>query len=64
MLNKTINFALHNRIMILVMILFLLSGGSYYVLKSDIDVFPDLNAPTVVVMTEAPAMRPRKLSAP
>ena len=54
MLNKTINFALHNRILIIVMILFLLSGGSYYVLKSDIDVFPDLNAPTVVVMTEAP----------
>lgn len=61
MLNKTINFALHNRIMILVMILFLLSGGSYYVLKSDIDVFPDLNAPTVVVMTEAPGYAPEEI---
>ena len=61
MLNKTINFALHNRILIIVMILFLLSGGSYYVLKSDIDVFPDLNAPTVVVMTEAPGYAPEEI---
>ncbi|PXV63771.1 CzcA family heavy metal efflux pump [Dysgonomonas alginatilytica] len=56
MLNKIIHFALNNRIVVLVAALLLLIGGFYTAKNMEIDVFPDLNAPTVVVMTEANGM--------
>lgn len=56
MLNKIIHFALHNRILILVASVLLLIGGTYTAMHTDVDVFPDLTAPTVVVMTEAGGM--------
>lgn len=56
MLNKIIHFALNNRIVILVSAFLLLFGGFYVAKNMEIDVFPDLNAPTVVVMTEANGM--------
>lgn len=56
MLNKIIHFALNNRIVVLVAAFLLLIGGSYTAKNMEIDVFPDLNAPTVVVMTEANGM--------
>lgn len=56
MLNKIIHFALNNRIVILVAAFLLLFGGFYVAKNMEIDVFPDLNAPTVVVMTEANGM--------
>lgn len=40
---------------------FLLIGGTYVTVNSEIDVFPDLNAPTVVVMTEAPGYAPEEI---
>lgn len=56
MLNKIIHFSLNNRIVVLVAAFLLLIGGSYTAKNMEIDVFPDLNAPTVVVMTEANGM--------
>ena len=54
MLNKIIQFSLHNRMLILLLMVFVLVGGVYVASNTDVDVFPDLNAPTVAVMTEAP----------
>lgn len=56
MLDKIIKFSLHNRLMILLMAVLLTIGGLYTAQKAEVDVFPDLNAPTVVVMTEANGM--------
>ena len=56
MLNKIIQFSLHNRLLILVASVLLVIGGTYTAFHTEVDVFPDLNAPTVVVMTEANGM--------
>lgn len=56
MLNKIIHFSLHNRILVLVASVLLLIGGTYTAIHTEVDVFPDLNAPTVVIMTEANGM--------
>ena len=56
MLNKIIRFSLQNRLFVLVVAVLLVIGGLYTAKNAEIDVFPDLNAPTVVVMTEAGGM--------
>ena len=56
MLNRIIRFSLHNRLFVLVAAVLLLIGGTYTAYHTEVDVFPDLNAPTVVVMTEAGGM--------
>lgn len=56
MLNKIIHFSLQNRLLVLVASVLLLIGGMYTAFHTEVDVFPDLNAPTVVVMTEANGM--------
>lgn len=56
MLNKIISFSLHNRLLVLLAAVLLTLGGLYTASHTEVDVFPDLNAPTVVVMTEAGGM--------
>lgn len=56
MLDKIIRFSLQNRLFILMAAVLLMVGGIYTTYRMDVDVFPDLNAPTVVVMTEATGM--------
>lgn len=56
MLNYIIRFSLRNRLLILLASVLLVIGGTYTAFHTEVDVFPDLNAPTVVVMTEAGGM--------
>lgn len=60
MLNKIIQFSLQNRLFILIASVLLMIGGLYQAYHTEVDVFPDLNAPTVVVMTEAGAWQPKR----
>lgn len=61
MLNRIIQFSLNNRLAVLVGAVALLIAGIYTASNMDVDVFPDLNAPTVVVMTEAKGMAPEEV---
>ena len=61
MLNKIIKFSLNNKLFILVASLLLIVAGLWSTNKMDIDVFPDLTAPTVVVMTDAHGMAPEEV---
>src|SRR5829696_10391824 len=61
MLNKIINFSLQNRLLIVVASVLLVVFGSYIAAKMEVDVFPDLTAPTVVVLTEAHGMAPEEV---
>ncbi len=61
MLNKLIQFSLNNRITIILGAIILLVSGTYITGNMDIDVFPELTAPTVVVMTQAPGMAPEEV---
>lgn len=56
MINKIIKFSLHNKLFVLLGAILLTVGGIYTGQQMDIDVFPDLTAPTVVVMTDAHGM--------
>ena len=56
MLNKIIRFSLQNRLLVLIASILLLVGGLYQTFHTEVDVFPDLNAPTVLVTTEAGGM--------
>jgi CzcA family heavy metal efflux pump len=53
MLNKIISFSLHNKLFVLLGAILLVVGGLFSAQQMDVDVFPDLTAPTVVVMTDA-----------
>lgn len=61
MLDKIIHFSLQNRAFVLMAAVLLMVGGIYTTSHIDVDVFPDLNAPTVVVMTEATGMAPEEV---
>lgn len=56
MLDRIISFSLRNRLLIAAAAIVIAIAGSYVASRMEVDVFPDLNAPTVAVMTEAPGM--------
>lgn len=61
MLNKIIRSSLENRVVVLVLSAVVLLGGIWSLTRTDVDIFPDLTAPTVVVMTEAPGLAPEEV---
>ena len=61
MLNKIIDFSLKNRLTILILSIVMMVAGIFVLLRTEVDIFPDLNAPTVVVMTEAPGFAPEEV---
>lgn len=61
MLNNIIKFSLNNKLFILLGAVLLIVGGTYTFQKMDVDVFPDLTAPTVVLMTDAHGMAPEEV---
>jgi CzcA family heavy metal efflux pump len=61
MLNKIISFSLNNRLIVVVTSILLIVFGTYVTTNMDVDVFPDLTAPTVVILTEAHGMAPEEV---
>jgi CzcA family heavy metal efflux pump len=61
MLNRIINFSLYNRLLIIIASALLIVAGSYTASRMEVDVFPDLTAPTVVVLTESHGMAPEEV---
>lgn len=61
MLDRITAFALRNRFMILTGTIVIMIAGMFIIRKFDIDIFPELTAPTVVIMTEAGGMAPEEV---
>ncbi len=61
MLNKIIHHSLANRVLVLLVSAVILAAGIWSLTRTEVDIFPDLTAPTVVVMTEAPGLAPEEV---
>lgn len=61
MLNKIIGIALNNRVMVVILSAIVSLAAVVMLFRTEVDIFPDLNAPTVVVMTEAQGLAPEEV---
>lgn len=61
MLNRIIRYSLNNKLMILLAVVLLVIGGTYSAKRIEVDVFPDLTMPTVVILTDAHNMAPEEV---
>ena len=61
MLNKIIKFSLNNRLLVMLAVILVAIGGIYSTKNIEVDVFPDLTMPTVVILTDAHNMAPEEV---
>ena len=61
MLNRIIKFSLNNKLLVLLAVVLVTVGGIYSARKIEVDVFPDLTMPTVVILTDASNMAPEEV---
>lgn len=61
MIAKLIGWSLENRLIVLAVAAVILIGGTSVAIKMPVDVFPDLTAPSVTVITEAHGMAPEEV---
>src|SRR5262249_19387631 len=63
MLNKIIQWSINNRLIVVVGAAVLLVYGGVTAVRAPVDVFPDLTAPTVTILTESHGMAPEEVEA-
>ena len=61
MLNRIIKFSLNNRLLVMLAVILVAIGGTYSTRNIEVDVFPDLTMPTVVILTDAHNMAPEEV---
>ena len=61
MLNRIIKFSLNNKLLVLLAVVLVTVGGIYSAKRIEVDVFPDLTMPTVVILTDASNMAPEEV---
>ena len=61
MFDRLVNFSLHNRRIVMVAAVLLMVYGAFTLTRIPVDVFPDLNKPTVTLQAEAGGMAPEEV---
>jgi len=63
MLNQIIQWSIRNRLIVVIAAVVLMAYGGFIALRAPVDVFPDLTAPTVTILTESHGMAPEEVEA-
>ena len=61
MLDKILHLSLDNRMLVVLLAVVVMAAGAHIASRMDVDVFPDITAPTVVVLTDAHGMAPEEV---